>query len=171
MRRALLVCFLSPFVACGGSTLTIDDDAGNPGASDAAVDGTVAQDGGGGDGAAQDGARSDGSARRDAGDYACTGMISRVDPAYATCASASDCVIVLGSCYCGNAPAFGVASRYQTAAEACETQRGNNCGLGCVSGTDIVAQDGKTASNRSVVSVRCVAPPDGGAKICLTYVP
>jgi hypothetical protein len=168
MRSSPVVALVSLLVACGGSAVTsIGDGTQDAGPSDgAAADGSV------GDGSSRaDGARPDGGAQDDAGTYACTGVLSTVDPSYARCNDATECSFVVGGCHCGNQPAFGVSKVYETAAKTCEAQRANNCGLGCASGLDFVAQDGKTTDRESKIAVRCEVPPDGGAKQCLTYVP
>ena len=162
MRRELLVSVAVLFVACGGTAVTSLDDAGTNDAG--ASDGSVTQDGSSSDGAPDSRPPVDGG-------YACSGILSSVDPSFAACGDMSDCSFVLGGCYCGDRPALGVSSAFEAAAEACETHRSDNCALGCASGLDVVAQDGKITSEAGAIAVRCEVPPDGGPKQCLTYVP
>ncbi|MEO8798929.1 MAG: hypothetical protein ABI551_13660 [Polyangiaceae bacterium] len=154
--------------ACGGTTSTTagTDGGSSDGSSDGSVDGV--------DATVDDASDAGVDAAPDATAYDCSsgvGQSAGVSPAFAACAQASDCRLVALGCYCGNQPIMGVAASYESAAASCEATHASSCALGCSTGLDVVAQDGKTAKALADVSVKCTPPPDGGASICQSYVP
>jgi hypothetical protein len=87
----------------------------------------------------------------------------------AGCGVDSDCTTVAIGCYCGAQPVNGVARKYATTAQSCETTAASSCALGCATQPKQVTQDGTLVGLDTVLGAHC--DRSGATSVCKSYIP